>query len=319
VPAGIPIAPHDGKRIISSDEALKLESLPRSALVLGAGAVGVEFASMWSQFGVNVTLIELLPRILPLEDEEISAALHKVLAKRMRIFAGTKLEKAKATERGVAADVTFPDGGREAIEAELLLVAVGRRPVLDRIGLDTTRVRIEKGRVAVDPYGRTDEPTIFAIGDIIEGPQLAHAASAEGIVAVDTIAGKGVAPVDRRTIPNCVYSSPEVASVGLTEAQAIQSGHEIRKGVFAFSAIGKAQVLGHAEGLVKIIADARYGELIGFHMVGPRVTELVAGPTGAIALEGTAETFERIIHPHPTLSEAIMEAAHATLGHAIHF
>jgi len=318
VPAAIPVAPHDGVRIISSDQALSIEELPGTAIILGAGAVGLEFASMWSAFGVKVTLVELLPRILPLEDEEISAGLEKILAKKMRILTGSKLTRAAATATSVRADVTLPNGSAETLEAEILLVAVGRRTNVDGIGLETTRVKLDKGRVIIDPYGRTDEAAIFAIGDITPGPQLAHAASAEGIVAVETIAGKETAPVDRRRIPSCTYSHPEVASIGLTEKQAVEAGHAVKKGVFPFLGIGKALVLGSTDGFVKVVADARYGEILGVHMVGPRVTELLAGPAGALALEATAEAMERVIHPHPTLSEAIAEAVHATLGHAIH-
>ncbi|MBN1417523.1 MAG: dihydrolipoyl dehydrogenase [Planctomycetes bacterium] len=317
-PTPIPVAPHDGVRIISSDQALALEHLPGSAIVLGAGAVGVEFASMWSAFGVKVTLVELLPRILPLEDDEVSAGLQKILSKKMRILTGARLTRAAAAPASVRADVTLADGGAETLEADLLLVAVGRRTNLDGLGLEKTRVKVDKGRVVIDPYGRTDEPTIFAIGDITQGPQLAHAASAEGIVAVEAIAGHETVPVDRARIPSCVYSHPEVASIGLTEKQAIEAGHAVKKGVFPFLGIGKALVLGTTDGFVKIVADARYGELLGVHMVGPRVTELLAGPVGALALEATAEAMERVIHPHPTLSEAIAEAVHATLGHAIH-
>jgi len=288
---------------------------------MGAGAVGVEFASIFHRFGTKVTILEMLPRAVPLEDEEISAELEKSFRRQgIAIETQAKVEKATKTANGVAVSYTGADGKSQAVEAETLLVAVGRSPNTQGVGLEKTRVKLERGFVKVDQYMQTDEPGVYAVGDIVaNSPLLAHVGSMEGIVAVTHAAGKPVEPINYTQVPNCTYCEPEISSVGLTERQAREAGHKVRVGKFPFAGNSKAGILGAREGFVKMVCDEKYGELLGVHMIGPRVTELVAEATVALCLEGTALDLSRTIHPHPTLSEAMMEAAHAVEGMAIHF
>ena len=315
----LPGIPFDGARVISSDEALHLKKVPKSMIVLGAGAVGVEFASVYSRFGAQVTILELLPRALPLEDEEIAAEIVRAFKKRgIAIHTGTRVERAEAAPEGIV--VSGTQGGKPvSFAAELLLVAVGRRPLSEGIGLEKTRAKVERGFVQVDALMRTSEPGVYAIGDLVPTPALAHVASHEGVVAAESIAGLKPRPVNYDRIPACTYCDPEVASVGLTEAEARRRGLEVRTGKFPFGAVGKAAILGDSGGFVKIVADAKLDEILGVHIIGPRATELIAEASLGLQLETTVEETIHAIHPHPTLSEAMGEAAMAVHGRAIHF
>jgi dihydrolipoamide dehydrogenase len=310
----------DGKTILTNKEILALKAVPKSMVIMGAGAVGVEFASIFHRFGTKVTVLEMLPRAVPLEDEEISAELEKSFRRQgIGLETQAKVEKASKTANGLAVSFTRPDGKAQTIEAETLLVAVGRSPNSQDVGLEKTRVKLERGFVKVDPYMQTDEPGVYAIGDLVAGsPLLAHVASREGIIAVTHAAGKPTEPINYTQVPNCTYCEPEISSVGLTERQAREAGHKVRVGKFPFAANSKATILGAREGFVKIVSDGTYGEILGVHMVGPRVTELIAEAVVAMRLEGTVEDLAYAIHPHPTLTEAVMEAAHAAHDWAIH-
>jgi dihydrolipoamide dehydrogenase len=311
----------DGKTILTNKEILALNAVPKSMVIMGAGAVGVEFASIFHRFGTKVTILEMLPHAVPLEDEEISAELEKSFRHQgIALETQAKVEKATKTANGVSVSYTRADGKPQAIEAETLLVAVGRSPNTQGVGLEKSRVKLERGFVKVDPYMQTDEPGVYAIGDIVaNSPLLAHVASREGIVAVTHAAGKPVEPVNYGQIPNCTYCEPEVSSVGITERQAREAGHKVRVGKFPFAANSKATILGSREGFVKIVSDEKYGEILGAHMIGPRVTEMIAEAVVAMRLEGTVEDLAYAIHPHPTLTEAVMEAAHAAHDWPIHF
>jgi len=310
----------DGKAILTNKEILALKAVPKSMVIMGAGAVGVEFASIFHRFGTEVTILEMLPRAVPLEDEEISAELEKSFRRQgIGLETKAKVEKAIKTANVVAVSFTRPDGKAQAIEAETLLVAVGRSPNTQDVGLERTRVKLERGFVKVDPHMQTDEPGVYAIGDIVaNSPLLAHVASKEGIIAVTHAAGKEVEPMNYAQVPNCTYCEPEISSVGLTERRAREAGHKVRVGKFPFAANSKATILGAREGFVKIVSDETYGEILGVHMVGPRVTEMIAEAVVAIRLEATAEDLANAIHPHPTLTEAVMEAAHAAVDWPIH-
>jgi dihydrolipoamide dehydrogenase len=319
VPKMLPGLKVDGTRVITSNEALGLEFVPKTLLVLGAGAVGVEFASIDSRFGSAVTLVEMLPRVLPLEDEEISAELQKAFKKRgIEVRVATRVENVKVGAKGVEVQVTSEKAGKETLKAEVLLVAVGRRPLIDDLGIEGTGVEIERGFVKVDGRMKTGAPGVYAIGDLVATPAYAHVASHEGIVAVEAIAGKEPEPIDYDRVPNCTFSDPEVASIGLTEAAARARGHKVRVGRFPFSALGRAGILGAQEGFVKLVGDERYDELLGIHMIGPRVTEMVGEAGMALRLESTVEDLFHAIHAHPTLSEALGEAALNLHGRGIH-
>jgi dihydrolipoamide dehydrogenase len=310
----------DGERVVNSDHILELKSVPKSLVVMGSGAVGTEFASVYSRFGAETTLVELLPRLMPLEDEEISKELEKSFRKRgIKSLTGTKLEKVEKTGTGVR--VTGKDGaGKDVeIEAEMLLVAVGRAPFTEGLGLEGTKIKVERGYVSVDHFYRTGEPNVFAIGDVVATPALAHLASKEGIMVVEQIAGQKVHPINLRHVPSCTYCDPEVASVGLTEAKAREMGYDVKVAKFPFSASGKARILGEEEGFVKVVAETRYDELLGVHIIGPHATEIIHECILALHLESTAEELGRAIHAHPTVSEAIMEAAEGIHGLTIHF
>jgi dihydrolipoamide dehydrogenase len=315
----LPTLDIDGKQIITSDEVLELSEVPKSMIVLGAGAVGVEFASMYSRFGTDVTILELLPRVLPIEDEEISAELGKSLKRQgIKVFTSANFLSATRLEGQVRVVAKVGDQERE-FTTEKLLVAVGRRAFTDGLGLDSTSVEVERGYIKVDPYMRTAEPGIYAIGDVVPTPWLAHVASAEGILAVETIAGKNPRPINYDHIPNCTYCHPEVASVGLTEAKARERGYDVKVGHFPVPIMGKAQILGATEGMIKIVADARYDEVLGAHIIGPLATELIVEACVALQLESTVEDIIQTIHAHPTVSEAFKEAAEDVHHMAIHF
>ncbi|MBI2188054.1 MAG: dihydrolipoyl dehydrogenase [Acidobacteria bacterium] len=323
-PRGVPGIEIDRKRIITSDEAIHLPEVPRSLVILGSGAVGVEFASIYRRFGSEVTIVELLPRLVPLEDEAISAELEKAFRKQgIKVLTGTRVSRASAAADGVTIDARTPDGKTQSLSADILLVATGRAPFTNGLGADERGVRMEKGYITVDSLYRTSVPNVAAIGDVItvDGaahPQLAHVSSAEGILVAERLAGQDTRPLNYDHVPNCTYCDPEIGSVGLTEAEARARGYDVRVGSCPYGVLGRAKMAGETEGFVKIVADARYDEILGVHMIGPRSTELVAEAVLALGLECTVEELIRTIHAHPTFSEALGEAAHATHGAAIH-
>ncbi|MCL6453230.1 MAG: dihydrolipoyl dehydrogenase [Alicyclobacillus sp.] len=319
-PKPLPGLPFDGKRVLSSDDALELEHLPASALIVGAGAIGVEWASLLSDLGVDVTLVEFLPTVLPQEDADVSAEVLRLLKKRrVRVLTAARVlpETYEATDDGLRIVVEQADR-QEPLAAACMLVAVGRAPVVDDLGLEATEIQVERGTVQVDADYRTAESNIFAIGDVIGGLQLAHVAAHEGIHAVEVMAGRRPAPIDYARIPRCTYARPEVASVGLTEAAAVEQGYRVKTGKFNFRANGKALVYGEPDGFVKVVADADSDDVLGVHLVGPHVTNLVSEAGLALVLNATPWEIGGAIHPHPTLSEAIGEAALAVDGLAIH-
>jgi len=310
VPKLLPGLKVDSTRVVTSTEALALEFVPKTFMILGAGAVGVEFASIYSRFGSAVTLVEMLPRVLPLEDEDSSAELHRSFRKRgIDVRVATRVENVKVLDKGVEVQVQSEKGGKETLKADVLLVAIGRKPVTEDLGLEGTRVELERGFVKVDARMRTGEPSVYAIGDLLPTPALAHVASHEGIVAAEAIAGRDPSPINYDQIPSCTYSEPEVASIGLTEQAARARGHKVRVGRFPFSAIAKASIQGTTEGFVKLVGAEAYDELLGIHIVGPKATELIGEGGLALRLESTVEDLYHAIHAHPTLSEAIGEAA----------
>jgi dihydrolipoyl dehydrogenase len=321
-PRSLPGLAIDGKTILSSDEILQIPAVPRSLVVIGAGAVGIEFASVFARFGSTVTVLELLPRVLPLEDEEISTEAGKLLAKSMTIHTGAKTEGALKTAQGVEVAFRTADGAAKSVTADVLLVAVGRGPVTDGLGLESTKVQLDRGYIRVDETMATDQPGVYAIGDVItvDGrphPQLAHLATAEGLGVMERLAGKHVEPVNYDQVPSATYCTPEVASVGLSEAEAKKRGYDVKVGRFNFGNIAKPRIIGQDFGMVKVVAEGKYDEVLGVHMVGPHVTDLISEACVALRLESTTEELMRTIHPHPTLSEALMQAAEAVYGHAI--
>jgi dihydrolipoamide dehydrogenase len=322
-PRTVPGIEIDHKRIITSDEAIHLPQVPASLVIMGSGAVGVEFASIYRRFGSDVTIIELLPRLVPVEDEAVSAELEKSFRKQgIKSLTGTKVTKAVAGPNGIDIEAQRPDGKTEKVSADVLLVATGRGPVTTGLGVDTLGIQMEKGYIKVDEMYRTSVPNISAIGDVITlgpaHPQLAHVSSAEGILVAERIAGREVRPLNYDHVPGCTYCDPEVGSVGLTESEARRRGYDVRIGSFPFGVLGRAKMAGETEGFVKIVADKKYDEVLGVHMIGARSTELVAEAVLALRLECTVEELIRTIHAHPTFSEAVAEAAHATHGAAIH-
>jgi dihydrolipoamide dehydrogenase len=309
----------DGERIVNSDQILELKEVPKSLIVMGAGAVGVEFASVYSRFGSDTTIVELMPRLLPLEDEEVSKELEKSFRKRgLKSQVDTKLEKLEKTETGIRLTGKTSKGQDVVLEAEMLLVAVGRMAFLEGLGVEGTKIKVERGSIQVDEYCRTGEPNVYAIGDVIPTPLLAHLASKEGILAVEQIAGEKAQPINLRHVPSCTYCDPEVASVGLTEAAARKEGYDVKVAKFPFSASGKARILGEEEGFVKIVSETKYDELLGVHIIGPHATELIAEACVALQLESTADELGRTMHAHPTIAEAVMEAAEGIHGLTIH-
>lgn len=319
IPREIPTAPTDGVRVLNSDHLLELPSVPSSLVVLGAGAVGCEFASIFSSFGAKVTLVEMLPRILPLEDEEISQQLERSFRKRkIRSLTSTKLTSVESGASELKIEIESQAGDTGSIECELLLVAVGRAPVTDGIGLDSVGVNLNKGYVQVNEMMQTDVPSIYAIGDVVETPWLAHVASAEGILAVEHMAGRDVRPLNYDHVPSVTYCQPEVGSVGLTESAAKDRGFDVAVGKFPFTALAKATIAGKTDGFVKVVRETKYDELLGVHIIGPHATDLIAEACVALQIESTTEELFRTMHAHPTLSEALAEAAHAATGAAIH-
>ena len=319
VPKDLPHIKADGKRIINSDHILQLAEVPKSLLVIGAGAVGCEFASIFSRFGAKTTIVEVMPQLLPIEDEEIAKEFTRLMKKKgIDVFTEAKVDACEVTESGVKTTLTFK-GKQQTIETDLVLSATGRRAVTENCGLEKTKVKVDpRGMIEVDQFMRTAEPNIYAIGDIVPTPALAHVASAEGILAIEHMKGLEVRPLNYDHVPNCTYTEPEVASVGLTEKKAKERGYDVKVGKFPFTANSKARILGEAGGLVKIVADKKYDEFLGLHIVGPRATELIVEGCSALELEATAESIAKTIHAHPTLSEAMMEAAEDVLGHSIH-
>lgn len=314
----------DHARIITSDEAIHLEKVPKALVIMGSGAVGVEFASIYRRFGSEVTLIELLPRIVPAEDEAVSAELEKSFRKQgIRALTGTRVTKAAAGDGGVEIEAETPDGKTQTLMADILLVATGRAPVTEGLGVEAAGIELDHGYIEVDELYRTTAPGISAIGDVITlgargHPQLAHVSSAEGIIVAERLADQPVRPLNYDHVPSCTYCDPEIGSVGLSEAEATERGYDVRVGSFPFGVLGRAKMAGEGEGFVKIVADTRYDEVLGVHIIGPRSTELVAEAVLALRLECTVEELIRTIHAHPTFSEAVGEAAHAAYGAAIH-
>ena len=323
-PRGVPGIEIDRKRIITSDEAIGLREVPKTLVVMGSGAVGVEFASIFNRFGSDVTIVELLPRLVPVEDEAVSAELEKSFRKQgITSLTGARVTSAKANGDGVDVEIQTSDGGAKKIRADYLLVATGRGPVTTGLNAEGVGLQMEKGYIRVDAEFRTSVPGISAVGDVITlggpgHPQLAHVSSAEGIVAAERIAGRETRPLNYDHVPGCTYCDPEIGSVGLTEAEAKTRGYDVRVGTFPFGVLGRAKMAGETEGFVKIVAEKKYDELLGVHMIGPRSTELVAEATVALRLESTVEELIRTIHAHPTFAEAVGEAAHAVHGSAIH-
>jgi dihydrolipoamide dehydrogenase len=318
-PKSLPMLKIDGDRVWSSDHAVYASEAPASIGIIGAGAIGMEFADVFASFGSEVTVIEALDRVLPLEDEESSKAVARAYKKRgIKLMEGAMVEKAETGKTKVKLSIKTAKGATERVEFERVLVAVGRAAVLDDLGLEEAGVKVEKGFIAVDEKLRTSVEGVYAIGDCAGPPLLAHKASHEGIAAAEHIAGDEHAGVDYTNIPAVTYCHPEVASCGLTEAQAREAGHEIDVGKFPFTANGRARTSGETDGFVKIIRDRRYGEVLGAHIVGSHASELIGEFIVGRHLETTAEELDRAMHPHPTLSEAIAEAALASLGHALH-
>jgi len=310
----------DGKQVVNSDQILELNKVPKSMLVLGSGAVGVEFASVYSRFGCETTVVELMDRIVPAEDAEVSKELQRVFKKRgINCLTSLKMDKIEKSKKGVKVSGKDAKSADVALEAEMLLVAIGRMPYTENLGLENTKVVVNpRGTVKVNEYCETDEPNVFAIGDVIDTAWLAHLASKEGILVVEKIAGKKVEPINHRLVPNCTYCDPEVASVGLTEAKAKEEGYDVKIGKFPFSASGKARILGETDGFVKIVSEKKYDEVLGVHIIGPHATELLAEACVAMQLESTADELGRTIHAHPTVSESVMEAAEGVHDLTIH-
>jgi dihydrolipoamide dehydrogenase len=318
-PRSLPMLKIDGDRVWSSDQAVFPSALPATLGIIGAGAIGMEFADVYNAFGSKVTVIEALPQILPLEDKDAAAVVEKSYKKRgIDMLVGAKLDKAEVGKNGVKLTVAGKDGKAQTLEVERVLVAVGRAPIIDDIGLDKAGVKTDKGFVVVDDHLQTSAKNIYAIGDVARPPLLAHKASHEGIAVVENIAGVGHGMVDYNNIPSVTYCHPEVASVGLTEAAAREKGLDIEVGTFPWSANGRARTAGETEGFVKIIRDKKYSEILGAHIVGPSASELIAEFVVGRHLESTVEEMEKAMHPHPTLSEAIAEAALAAVGRVIH-
>ncbi len=315
----IPGLQPDPEFLLTNIEILNLTAVPKSLAIIGAGAVGVEFASMFKKFGADVSLFEMLPRLVPVEDEEISKELERVFKKeKIRVETGAKCENIRKGGAGIQMTVTLANGKQEEVTAEKLLVAVGRAPNTANVGIENTKIELDRGFVKVNEMMQTGEPGVYAIGDIVAGmPQLAHAAAAEGMVAVGHMAGKAFTPIHRNRIPGATYTEPGIGSVGLTEAQAIAQGYKVKVGKFPFAGNSKATILGSHDGFVKVIADGEYGEILGVHIIGPQAYELVSEAVTAMEAEATVETMMSTIHAHPTIYEAVGEAFQNVYGLAI--
>jgi dihydrolipoamide dehydrogenase len=323
-PRSVPGIAIDRTRIITSDEAIHLKEVPKSMVILGSGAVGVEFASIFRRFGSEVTIVELLPRLVPVEDEAVSGELEKSFRKQgIKVHTGARVSGATVNGAGVDVSVQLADGTAATLRADYLLVATGRGPVTAGLNAEGVGLQLEKGYIKVDETYKTDVPGISAVGDVITlgtpgHPQLAHVSSAEGILAAERIAGLQIRPLNYDHVPGCTYCDPEIGSVGLTEREARERGFDVRVGAFPFGVLGRAKMSGETEGFVKIVADKASDDVLGVHMIGSRSTELVAEATLALRLQSTVEDLIRTIHAHPTMAEAVGEAAHATHGAALH-
>jgi dihydrolipoamide dehydrogenase len=317
----LPGVDFDGKTIVGNRDILKLPQVPKTLVVVGAGAVGVEFASIFRSFGSEVTILEMLPRVVPFEDEEISAELEKAFRKRgIGIFTEAKVESVKREAAGATVAFRDKSGQSQNLVAEHVLIAVGRAPLTQNIGLEITRAKLERGFVHVGRYMETAEPQVYAIGDIVAGmPQLAHAASMEGIIAVGKIAGKQVPILERSRIPNCTYCEPQIGSIGLTEKQARDAGYAVKTGKFPFLANSKASILNHHDGFIKVVADDSTREVLGVHIIGPLATEILAESVAALQLEATIDDMLFTVHAHPTVWEAMGDAFASVRGLAIHY
>lgn len=314
----LPALKQDGKKVIGYREAMNLPSQPKSMVVVGSGAIGSEFAYFYNAIGTKVTLIEFMPNIVPVEDDEVSKQLEKSFKKQgIEVMTGSEVTKVATTAKGCTVSVKTPKG-ETTIECDVVLSAVGIASNVEGIGLEEVGIVTDRGKIKVDPFYATNIPGYYAIGDVVPGQALAHVASAEGIICVEKIAGQSPQPLDYHNIPGCTYCSPEVASVGLTEKAAKEKGYELKVGKFPFSASGKASAAGARDGFVKLIFDAKYGELLGAHMIGMNVTEMIAEIVVARKLETTGHEIIKAVHPHPTMSEAVMEAAAAAYGEVIH-
>lgn len=314
----LPSLPQDGKKVIGYREAMTLKEQPKSLIVVGSGAIGVEFSNFYNSMGTEVTIVEYLPHLVPLEDEEVSKQFEKIFKKSgINVMTNASLESVDTSGKGVVATIKTKKGTEE-LSADMVLSAVGIAANIDNIGLEEVGIVTDKGKIMVDEFYRTNIPGYYAIGDVIPGPALAHVASAEGITCVENIAGMHAEPIDYGNIPGCTYTNPEIASVGLTEAQAKEQGYEIKVGKFPFSASGKASASGAKDGFVKVIFDAKYGEWLGCHMIGAGVTDMIAEAVVARKLETTGHEVLKAIHPHPTMSEAVMEAVAAAYDEVIH-
>jgi len=309
----------DPEFILTNVEILNLTEVPKSLIIIGAGAVGVEFASIFRRFGSEVTVLEMLPRMVPVEDEDISKELERNFRKQsIWVETEARVERVEKTGQGVKVQVTLKDGKQQALEAEKLLVAVGRKPNTEKIGLENTKVELDRGFIKVDANQRTAEPGVYAIGDVVAGtPQLAHVATREGMIAVAHMAGKPAVPINKRRIPGCTYTEPGIGSVGLTEAQAKAEGYKVKVGRFPFAGNSRATILGHHEGFVKVVAEETYGEILGVHIIGPEGFELIAEAVAAMEAEATVDVMMQTIHAHPTLYEAVGEAFNAVYGLSI--
>lgn len=315
----LPNLKQDGKKVIGYREAMVLPKQPQSMIVVGSGAIGVEFAYFYATMGTKVTIVEFLPNVVPVEDEEVSKQLERSFKKAgIDIYTEASVESVDTSGSGCKATVKKKDGTTTVLEADIVLSAVGVVANIEGIGLEDVGIATDKGKIIVNKYYETNIPGYYAIGDCVPGQALAHVASAEGIICVEKIAGQHVEPLDYNNIPGCTYCSPEIASVGYTEKRAKEAGYEIKVGKFPFSASGKAKASGAADGFVKVIFDAKYGEFLGAHMIGANVTEMIAEVVAARKLETTGHDIVKTVHPHPTMSEAIMEAAAAAYGEVIH-
>jgi dihydrolipoamide dehydrogenase len=305
-------------RILTNIEILSLKEIPKSLVIVGAGAVGVEFASIYRSFDCEVTIVEMLPRLVPVEDEEVSKELARVYRKRgINFHTSARVEKVDKTKTGVAVTITV-EGKQHKIEADKILIAIGRKPRTQNIGLERTKIKPEREFIKTDSWMQTAEPGVYAVGDIVLGtPQLAHVGAMEALVAVAKIAGKTAKPVNPERIPGATYCHPEIGSVGLTETQAREAGYNLKIGKFPFTANSRASIVGQHEGFIKIVADADYGEILGVHIIGPQATELIAEAVAAMDMEATVEDLMWTIHAHPTLAEAMLDAANSVYGMAI--
>jgi len=305
-------------RVLTNIEILSLKEMPKSLVIVGAGAVGVEFASIYRSFGCEVTIVEMLPRLVPVEDEEVSKELARVYRKRgINFHTSAKVEKVEKTKAGIAVTITV-EGKQQRIEAEKILIAVGRKPRTENVGLEKTKIKPERGFIQTDSWMHTAEPGIYAVGDIVLGsPQLAHVGAMEALVAVAKIAGKPCKPINPEHIPGATYCHPEIGSAGLTETKAREAGYNVKVGKFPFTANSRASIVGQHEGFIKIVSDADYGEILGVHIIGPQATELIAEAVAAMELEATVEDLMWTIHAHPTLAEAMLDASNSVYGMAI--